>query len=395
MKKFTLLGAFLLLCSASFSQTIDENGTLTFWPDAPKDVVIPEGVKRVAKKAFWDCLNTIESVKTPASLEVFEDQVFFGAGNLKKVELNEGLKDIGVECFCFASIEELTIPNSVDTIRATAFAECINLKKVYIGSGVTSLSTVFDCSQNITEMVISPENPYIEMVGNAVITKDGKTFEHYMGLKDVEEYAIPDGVETVLRYAFHNEQYLKKLTVPSSVVSLGRLCFWNCTNLKDVVIGKCENLVLDPGVFSKDTLTTLTIEAVNPPAYDDTSFGGTEDLLGQHECTLYIPEESWKAYESDGYFSYFKAVEPIKGVSIEDVYTDQNDLSVSYENGNIYITVENAGCYPVEIFSLSGTLVYRGSLNGNQLTLPANQFGCGLYAVAVGNKTVKLVIPNI
>lgn len=395
MKKFTLLGAFLLLCSASFSQTIDEEGTLTSWPDAPKDVVIPEGVKRVAQKAFWDCMNRIESVKTPASLEVLEKQVFFGAMNLKTIEFSEGLKEVGTECFCFAPIEELTIPNSVETLGSTAFAECWSLKKVYIGSGVKSLATVFDSSQNITEIIISPDNPYIEMVGNAVITKDGKTFEHYMGLDGVEEYTIPDGVETVRTYAFQSEGRLKKLTVPSSVVTLGRLCFCSCSALQEVVIGKCENLTLEAGVFARDNLTTLTIEAVNPPAYVETSFGGTEDLLGQHECTLYIPEESWKAYESDGYFSYFKAVEPIKGVSIEDVYTDQNDLSVSYENGNIYITVENAGCYPVEIFSLSGTLVYRGSLNGNQLTLPANQFGCGLYAVAVGNKTVKLVIPNI
>ena len=59
-----------------------------------RELIIPEGVKRVEKVAFWYD-DKLESITFPSSLREIGDSSFLDIPNLKKVVIPEGLKKTG------------------------------------------------------------------------------------------------------------------------------------------------------------------------------------------------------------------------------------------------------------------------------------------------------------
>lgn len=83
------------------------------------DIVIPEGVKCVAMFSLFS--NTVKTIKCNEELEVLYSGAFGYLSSLEKVELNDGLKEIGPLCFSYHNLEYIVIPKSVEYIGAEAF----------------------------------------------------------------------------------------------------------------------------------------------------------------------------------------------------------------------------------------------------------------------------------
>ena len=151
-----------------------------------------EKVVGISDYAF-DNYKNLEEVIVPGTVEKIGEFAFFLNSKLKKVTLNEGVKEIGNDCFSqdtalvevslpstlktisvcafiyCPNLERITIPNGVERIENGAFAKCEKLKEVHIPSSVNFIQTrhdgdsespVFEESPNVT--IYAPKGSYAE-----------------------------------------------------------------------------------------------------------------------------------------------------------------------------------------------------------------------------------------
>lgn len=109
-----------------------------------RDVVIPEGVKKIADGAlaldYNPNMTSIESVKMPEGLTHIGAEAFASNWDMKEITLPESLKEIGVGAFMGCrNLTAIDIPDGVELIGEGAFARCYYVESLTIGSGVDSI----------------------------------------------------------------------------------------------------------------------------------------------------------------------------------------------------------------------------------------------------------------
>ncbi len=83
------------------------------------DVIIPEGVKYIPSLSLFS--DRVRTIKCNSELEILHDGAFAMFPTLEKIELNDGLKEIGMRCFEFHKLQYIVIPKSVEKINSEAF----------------------------------------------------------------------------------------------------------------------------------------------------------------------------------------------------------------------------------------------------------------------------------
>lgn len=99
-------------------------GKLAFHECKIEDVMIPDGVIKIEKEAFWAC-KSLQSVYIPANLEMIERRAFANCTALQSVFISDGARKIGNYAFVDCKIlNSVFIPNSVKKIEKNAFFDC-------------------------------------------------------------------------------------------------------------------------------------------------------------------------------------------------------------------------------------------------------------------------------
>lgn len=99
--------------------------------------VIPKGVTRIGKKAFYYNQN-LDRITISGDVRVIDDDAFNNCNNLSNVTMKEGVTYIGNRAFDNCSrITTLNLPLSLTYIGDEAFATCYNVKKIVISKNVT------------------------------------------------------------------------------------------------------------------------------------------------------------------------------------------------------------------------------------------------------------------
>ena len=62
------------------------------------------------------------------------------------------------------------------------------------------------------------------------------------GNEKIEEFTIPKGVKSIIKYDFSDCKSLKSVTIPNSVTSIGSVAFIGCDSLTSVTISKNCNI---------------------------------------------------------------------------------------------------------------------------------------------------------
>ncbi|MBR4035010.1 MAG: leucine-rich repeat protein, partial [Clostridia bacterium] len=204
------------------------------------DVIIPEGVQRISKKAFYECW-WITSVTFPQSLLSIGDYAFYYCNIIEEVKFGNKLVDIGERAFGMCqALTSVTIPGSVQSIGYEAFDGCTAITSVTICNGVTSIGeyALYGCYNVETIMIPNSVTSIDQYAFNADflnIVFDG-TYSEWKSIKKdiywrdaISDYVIYCTDATVMKDG--SVVYLTDLLMLDSSIDSGmEISYTNDTN---------------------------------------------------------------------------------------------------------------------------------------------------------------------
>ena len=238
--------------------------------DEIQKVVIKQGVTKITRMAFSDCVN-LKSVDIPESVEDMRDSAFSGCSSLtsvvipknvktipriafykctalESVILEEGISEIGVIAFygC-TSLKSITIPSSVKSMGYETFQNCTSLESITLKEGISNIGDGAFCGCSSLKSVTIPSS--VKSIGN-------DTFQNCTSLESV---TLKEGISNIGNDAFNGCTSLKSITIPSSVISIESGAFRSCKNLTNVVISEGVTKIGDDAFISCNSLSNITI----------------------------------------------------------------------------------------------------------------------------------------
>lgn len=319
--------------------------------------------------AFAEC-SSLSSVSLPDSLLEIGGGAFMSCKKLKEIVLPEKLTTVGQSAFMNTGLSQITVPQSVNDIGYSAFGYYLdeNGKEAADGSFViigtygsaahtycTDSDTEYDYKNNFTfktaeqyaeekellalDRVKEGDYEYAIVKGEAVITFCTATDKilnvpetlggaPVVGIYPVafqpcgsEEIILPETVKYIREMAFYSCEYVKKITLPQSLESIGNNAFDNCSALEEIDMGGAstigEKVFIDCSSLKKVTISgnctsiggvapfayCVSLEAINVTAGDG-SFASVDGVLMNKDKTEIIaypvarPGRSYKMPDS-------------------------------------------------------------------------------------------------
>ena len=195
-------------------------------------VTIPESVTSIGSEAFDGCKN-LTSVNIPNSVTSIDDYAFDGCSGLTSVIIGNSVTSIGDCAFLSCSgLTSVTIPNSVTSIGSEAFRSCSVLTSVTIPNSVTSIGrNAFSGCSGLTSINVASGNTKYDSRDNcnAIIETASNTL-----IAGCMNTTIPTSVTSIGREAFYECSGLTSVTIPNSVTSIGIWAFNGCSGLTSV-----------------------------------------------------------------------------------------------------------------------------------------------------------------
>lgn len=192
---------------------------------------LPDTVTTMGSGVFSECPN-LEFVKLPRNLEVIEMSMFKKCAKLQSVVFPENVKVIGRWAFMWCDeLQNFTLPESVETIGLQAFIDCESLTEVTIPANVTIIEqNSFSGCGKLRAIYVAEGNPAYQSVDGVLMTKDGTMVHTCPGAKE-GTFVIPNGVTTIASLAFFDCQNLKRLVIPATLTTINERGFDFCYNL--------------------------------------------------------------------------------------------------------------------------------------------------------------------
>ncbi len=244
-----------------------------------------ENVISLGSFAFKDC-TSLRAVDLSSLVEIYP-QAFQGCTSLSEVKLSDDLYQIWSNAFEGTAIRSIILPKGLASIGNYAFYNCTSLVEVY---NLSSLEVKKNSQNGFVgqySMVIHTsleEESIIEKVGDYVfITSGGEYFlSEYNGTDEIitlpesyknssykildtlfktnshiKDVTIPNGVSFSL--CFRENQTIERVVIPDTMTEISDEAFYNCTALREIIIGAGVESIGRSAFNSCISLRTLTI----------------------------------------------------------------------------------------------------------------------------------------
>ena len=219
------------LKSVEFPEALTKIESRAFEKSGLVRMELPDTVTTMGSDVFSECPN-LEFVKLPRNLEVIEMSMFKKCAKLQSVVFPENVKVIGRLAFMWCDeLQNFTLPESVETIGLQAFIDCESLTEVTIPANVTIIEqNSFSGCGKLRAIYVAEGNPAYQSVDGVLMTKDGTMVHTCPGAKE-GTFVIPNGVTTIATLAFFDCQNLKRLVIPATLTTINERGFDFCDNL--------------------------------------------------------------------------------------------------------------------------------------------------------------------
>ena len=254
--------------------------------DKVKQIKIPDGVTQIGQKVFISTYE-LEWLYLPASLEGFNANSFSRNEKLhfkvdpdnaryttdddgkmllskdrtviysyptcpEKLEIAEGIKEIGANAFCYIDIKSVKLPDSLEIIGDWAFYEA-DFKSLTIPTGVKKIGEVaFGYTQKLEK---------VEMVSGAKLESLG--YNAFLE-SSVEKIVIARDVGTIADYAFYDAVELEEIEFEGNIDMIGSYAFGRVQYTGDGLVMKIRGKG-DPSNMGHDVFDEGKIKAIRVP----------------------------------------------------------------------------------------------------------------------------------
>lgn len=244
------------LVGGDFSIPVDNLKTLTFG----------DHITTVHK--FSDDMTNLENLYIGKNVKQIDDLAFVRSTKLTRVDLPEGLEEIGAYAFEKCVNAVFTLPSTLKKIAYGAFCDCKSLTSITIPGSVESISGLA-----------------------------------FAGCDRLESVKFEEGVLDIFDYAFGGCISLKDIRFPKSLLGIGASAFANCTSLQTVTIPKGVEWIAEGAFADNPNLMTVISLIEDPFGIEDNTFN-----CSYEKGTLYVPNGTEKKYRDTYAWSCFENI---------------------------------------------------------------------------------------
>lgn len=179
------------------------------------EVTIPNGVEKIGAYGLYNKLS-IQKVHIPSGVKEIGDFAFYVCDNLR----------------------EIILPDSVQKIGAQAFYGCDAVTRLSIGAGLQEIGDMAlgYVGRELAKIELSEKNTTFKLNDGVLYTADGKTLLLYPSADPRTSYTVGAGTELLTGFAFCRANYLREITLPSSLKILSERALLACDNVRKLVI---------------------------------------------------------------------------------------------------------------------------------------------------------------
>lgn len=158
-----------------------------------------------------------------------------------------------------------TTPSTCVEIGTQAFNES-HLSEITLGANLKTLGKSWNEGSRIKAINVSASNLYFTSDNGVLYNENGTNLVLYPRFREGSEYVVPEGVTSVDAMGVYQNKYLKKITLPSSIVKRGEYLLGLCDMLEELDV---RTLQIRSGDISSQMLSKVTV----PEGYDFANWG--------------------------------------------------------------------------------------------------------------------------
>lgn len=206
--------------SKSDYETKIENGNITitkFIGFDEKEIIVPNqidgiSVKSIGENAFEKCVG-IERIVVSEGIREIGNGAFNSCTSLVSIVLPAELNLLGAEAFVGCSkLTQIDLPNGIKEIGKSTFFGCKALKRIIFPDNLVSIGRNAFCNSGVESIDIPPTITKIETC----------VFRNCVNLSQIK---LHEGLVEIENKAFENCKTLCEITIPRSVLSIGKNVF--------------------------------------------------------------------------------------------------------------------------------------------------------------------------